>query len=188
MKVPEVHLPYCLQQRFNWQTPLRPCSVTGAQSKFCNPNCFQWVKRHPKGEFLGTEEAYWGNAPGKVEKVHYQIPLTPGWCPMQGISGSMCQKRSEALLKGGISIDHHPALPRRHSCSKKVLLEGGQHPSPSPSHPRLQTGAWWMNWNTVPCLPMPWSPLYHSLWGAHLISYALKVVLFPCHFIFYFIF
>lgn len=37
---------------------MRPCRATGNQSfpKFCNPNSFQWVKRHTKGKSLGTLE------------------------------------------------------------------------------------------------------------------------------------
>lgn len=38
--------------------PTELVHVTRAQSfpKFCNPNGFRWVERHPKGESLGTED------------------------------------------------------------------------------------------------------------------------------------
>lgn len=57
---PRIHQSIChfLQRRSYCQTLLWPCCVTEDQSfpKFSNSNGFYWVKRHPKGEFLGTEE------------------------------------------------------------------------------------------------------------------------------------
>jgi len=37
-------------------TEVMQCYRRSVLIKFCNPNCLQWVKRHSKGESLGTEE------------------------------------------------------------------------------------------------------------------------------------
>ena len=132
-----------MQKRSDCQILLMPCSVTGDQffPKFCNLNCFQWVKRHPKREPLGTEE----EAP-VFPRVHYQKspPLTPGWHSVQdmsevpGVKSDPRHPLNENQYGSPyyLTTEDSPAPGKVLSC-KRPSRQGHRHPSTPPLHPRL---------------------------------------------------
>ena len=96
-----IHFSGFPQERSNLEVTLRPCSVTDQSFlKFCNLNCFQGVKRHSKGESLGTEE----------RRSVIKNPLRfPGGIPHSKCHRSLLSKRPKVSLEQNC-YDHHPAV------------------------------------------------------------------------------